>query len=202
MIIVVLPYMLWGQNYLSEEKEFEIKMSGKYYWDECSDFKEDDAKQCAFSFLSTRIVEDTFSQSRKTDRMPKTIETGVHFDRLQQKGYKIKILAWIAKDSVFVNTTYVVPGSALQELVVCEKRKDIIRLVRKYGFVRGSKDGFANPEKCIIAVFAADETLSALLDVGDSSRVDLRSGDTIQHYEQYYNQKELLYIQLQKIINK
>jgi hypothetical protein len=61
---------------------------------------------------------------------------------------------------------------------------------------KGSK-GFANPSNCIIAVFTADRTLSALLDVGSGSRTDLLSGETIQNPEQYYPQGEyyLLYMQ-------
>lgn len=103
LIIALLPCFLSAQNYLSKERENEIKISGKYYWDECSDFNAENARQCALTGLSHRVIEDAVNQSRKQDEVLKAIEMGAHFDNLQQEG-KIKILAWISRDSVFITT--------------------------------------------------------------------------------------------------
>jgi len=92
---------LYGQDFLPKERENEIKMSGKYYWGEGSDFIEEQAKYSASKDLSNQIIQDAVGQMERLNEMLKTIETGVHLDRLPQQG-KIKILAWIAKDSVLL----------------------------------------------------------------------------------------------------
>lgn len=226
LIIIKIAFSscLFGQNYLSRERENEIKLSEKYYWGECSDFKETEAKQCALVDLSNQIIQKAVNQMKKTDEILKEIETDVHFERLQQQG-KIKILAWIEKDSVFVTTKkpitqmsdskpatqtpiqkpeikLVATGeTVLQKLAACKTYSEVKRIAIMNGLVRGStinsSKGFSNPEKCIIAVFTLDGTLSALLDVGGSSRTDLISGKTVQNPEQYYNRGEyyLLYMQ-------
>jgi hypothetical protein len=276
--VIFLPCMLFGQNYLAKEKEDEIKVSGKYFWSECSAFKEDEAKQCALTDLSNRVIEDVINQSRKKDEVLKIIEMNANFDQLPQKG-KIKILAWIAKDNVFVTTrksitqtpapivqppvkkepapapviqpqpapvsepetvmnpvvtkdsinhqtetiinpvatkdsinhqteTIINPVATddpvLKKLLDCKTYEEVKRVVTINGFVRGSKlnssAGFANPEKCIIAVFTANGALLALLDKGSSSRTNLLSGKTVQNPEQYYNREEhyLWYLQQKK----
>jgi hypothetical protein len=222
---------LYGQSYLLKEKENDIKVSGEYYWGECSDFSEDNARQGAFVELSNLIINDAVNQSIKQDEILKAIELGAHFDRVQQKG-KVKILAWIAKDSVFVTiqkpitqstpTQPIAAQSAderisvvgtpitspnmdvaptltqnpvqtdnpiLKELLSCKTSKDIHRVARTNGLVRGinSSDGFPNPEKCFIAVFVTDGTLLALYDVGDGSRTDLLTGKTALNPEQLYD---------------
>ena len=101
--IAVQP-LLFGQDYLSREGENEIKMSGKYYWGEGSDFVEEMAKLNASVELSNHIIKDAVIQSEQLDEILKAIETGVHLERLQQQG-KIKILAWIAKDSVMLTVS-------------------------------------------------------------------------------------------------
>jgi hypothetical protein len=240
LIIAFLPNILFGQSYLSEERKSEIKTSERYYWGECSDFKEDAARQCAFSDLSAQVINDAVNQSIKADEILKVIEMGTHFDRLQQKGKKIKILAWIVKDSVFVTIQKPITQTStasqavsiakpsvtkqpatqpqptpkaeakpiatgnpiLQKLAACKNYKEVKRIATRYGFVRGkinSTEGFSYPEKCIIAVFTADGALSALLDVGDSARTDLLSGQTIQNPEQYYNRNDYFLWYMQQI---
>jgi len=242
LITLLLPCLLSAQNYLSEEKEIEIKTSESYYWDECSGFDAAAARQCAFTSLRDRIIEDAVNQTIKQEEVLKAIDMGAHFDNLQQKG-KIKILAWIAKDSVFVttqkpimkmqaetkpqqtppviqqppvteeepSTPVLVPtltpvpvatdNPVLKELIECKNFKDVKRVATMNGLVKGTigrgSEGFSNPEKCIIAVFTGDGTLSALLDVGSNSRTDMLSGKTVQNPEQYYKGDEynLWYLQ-------
>ena len=102
-LIITSSPSLHGQNYLSQERENEIKGSGKYYWEECADTNAEKAKQCAFNKLSNLIITDAVNKSVKQDEVLKAIEMGAHFDNLQQMG-RFEILAWIAKDSVFVTT--------------------------------------------------------------------------------------------------
>ncbi|GHT72443.1 hypothetical protein AGMMS50262_01130 [Bacteroidia bacterium] len=90
----------------------------------------------------------------------------------------------------------------LQELSACKNYREVQRVATHNGLVTGeSARGFAYPEKCIIAVFAADGTLSALFDAGSSSRIDLLSGKTVQNPEQHYkgNGYNLQYLQQKKI---
>ena len=223
-LLITFSPLLHGQNYLSRERENEIKLSEKYYWGECSDFKEVEAKQCALVDLCNQIIKNTVNQSIKEDEILKAIEMSVHFERLKQQG-KQKFLAWIEKDSVFVTTkkpttqisesqsitqtpkqeqelkSVITDDAVMQKLVSCKTYNEVKRVAIMNGLVRGStinsSKGFTNPEKCIIAVFTLDGTLSALLDAGGSSRTDLISGKTIQNPEQYYNRDEyyLLYMQ-------
>jgi hypothetical protein len=242
VLLIAVQAPLFGQDYLSKERENEIKISGNYFWGECSDFDEDMAKLCAYDDLSDRIVKDAVMQTIQQDEILKTIETGAHLDRLQQQG-KVKILAWIAKDSVLLTvtmqrpitqtpaTTPTVPApvsqpeeefvaqpepeptpipkatialtnnSVMQQLAACKTYNDVKRVAKKNGVVSGNintgSKGFANPAECIIAVFAADGALSALFDVGNASRIDLLSGNTVQNPEQYYPTEaySLLYMQ-------
>lgn len=92
MLITAFVPCLSAQDYLSKEWENEIKTSGKYYWSECSDFKEEEAKQCALDELK-QVIKDAVDQ---TGRWNESFDA-INFDRLQQQG-KIKIMAWVAKD--------------------------------------------------------------------------------------------------------
>jgi len=101
--IAVHP-LLYGQDYLSRERENEIKMSGNYYWGESSDFVEEKAKLNASVELSNQIIKEAIFQSEQLEEILKAIETGAHLKRLPQQG-RIKILAWIAKDSVMLTVS-------------------------------------------------------------------------------------------------
>jgi len=98
---VTFQQSLFGQDYLPKEKESEIKISGKYYWGEGSDFDEKTARMNAFIELSNQIIKDAVEQSEQRDEILNTIEMGAHLQRIPQQG-KIKILAWIDKDSVML----------------------------------------------------------------------------------------------------
>jgi len=215
ILLIIFSSSLFGQTFLSKEQENAIKTSENYYWGECSDFKEADAKQCALVDLSNQIIKSAVKQSIKVDEILKAIEMSVHFEQLQQQG-KLKFLAWIEKDSIFVTIKKPITqmsnqkqklelaaqnNTVLQKLAACKSYNEVKQLAIMNGLVRGSainsSKGFANPEKCIIAVFTLDGTLSAMLDTGGSSRSDLISGKTIQNPEQYYSKEEfyLLYMQ-------
>ena len=101
---VSVQSQLYGQEYLSKEKENEIKMSGNYYWGESSDFIEELAKLGATAELSGQIIQDAVGQTKQLDEILKTIEMGAHLDRIPQQG-KIKILAWIPKNGVLLTVT-------------------------------------------------------------------------------------------------
>ena len=104
LLIITLSPSIYGQDYLLKERENEIKTSGKYYWGEGSDFIEDIAKLNASVELSNQILKDAVGQTEQQDEILKAISTGAHLERLQQQG-KIKILAWIDKDSVLLTVT-------------------------------------------------------------------------------------------------
>ncbi|MDR0231960.1 MAG: hypothetical protein LBI82_07560 [Dysgonamonadaceae bacterium] len=234
-VFAITVQSLYGQDYLSKERENEIKTSGNYYWGEGSDFIEDLAKASASAELSIQIIQDAVGQLEQVDEILKTIDTGAHLDRIPQQG-KIKILAWIPKESVLLTVAvkrpitqltserqlvvpveevivieeeyipfqeeYVTPFEApssinnpvLRQLAVCKTYGDVRRVATMNGLVRGElgagSKGFSNPTNCIIAVFTAGGVLSALLDTGNYSRIDLLSGNTIQNPEQYFSQGE------------
>ena len=98
--VALLPH-LYAQNFLSRERENEIKLLGKYYWGEASDFIDEFAKENASIELSNQIIKDAVGQSEKYEEILKAIKINAHLGQLPQKG-KIKILAWIAKDSVML----------------------------------------------------------------------------------------------------
>jgi len=127
MMITAFAPCLPAQNYLSKERENEIKTSGKYYWNECSDFKEQEAKQCAFDELCYRVIEDAANQTERLDTA--AIKTNARFDLLQQQG-KIKILAWIEKTAQQIESVEEeVIWQAIQadEIQVDKVEKEIVR---------------------------------------------------------------------------
>ena len=96
----------YGQEILPKEQEREIKTSGRYYFSECSAFEEAIAKECALKDLTQEVLIDIVRQSIKSDEtlIKKTIEMRAKTASLSMIG-KIKILAWIEKDSVLMSTT-------------------------------------------------------------------------------------------------
>jgi hypothetical protein len=101
LLIAFIP-CLRAQNVLSLEREKEIKESGRYYWGECAAFNADEAKSGAYHYLSKEIMDGALQSLGREEKL-KALETmNVNFDNLQQDG-KI-VLAWIAKESVFVTT--------------------------------------------------------------------------------------------------
>ena len=185
-------------------------MSEKYYWDVCSDFREESAKQCALKSLSDRVIGDAVNKTRNLEEILKTIEINARLDRIEQKGM-VEIIAWIAKDSVSVTiekpiTQKPAPvqtppheqpvasdNPVLQELTACKTYEEVRMIVTKRGLVSGSKinsyEGFINPERCIIAVFNEEGVLVAFLGTGSSFRTDLLTGKTVQNPEQFYKRE-------------
>ncbi|MDR1169827.1 MAG: hypothetical protein LBK97_03230 [Prevotellaceae bacterium] len=122
LIMTFAPCFLSGQNYMPKERAKEIKTSGMYYWDECSDSTVYGAKDCAFDGLRSIIIRDAVNQSINQDKVLEAIEMYAHFDRLQQMG-RIKILAWIAKDRVYTKDT-LSPDSTVQQPPVKEEKEE------------------------------------------------------------------------------
>lgn len=209
-----------AQQFLSAEREREIKKTGNYYWAEGEHPKQEDiARSLAFNSLSEEILQYAVYQSIKNKEDLKELEMSVHFDRIQQEGM-ICVLAWISKDSVFVTTRRpvqtaqnptitrpveptkdeIVTDPVMQKLVKCKTYKEINKILQQNGCIIGalnSSKGFDNVEQCIIAVFSNDGRLQALLDKGAECRTDLISGEIIKTPETYYINKgyNLLYVQ-------
>lgn len=250
VILISFPSTVFAQNYLTQEQEQSIKLSGRYYWDEGNDFNDVKAYQIALNNLTERIIRDAVYQTKKREEVLKELEMKAQTGRIQQEGMAC-VLAWIAKDSVFVTTqrplnslqassrpeetpkvpvvvtqqpneinnsknetppstkpiavsqtsaNHKVDDPVLHELLNCKNYKEVNKVANRRGLVRGdinSADGFDKPELCYIAVFDFDGALVALLDKGDTSRVDVLSGNTIQNPRNYYRNKgyNLLYLQ-------
>jgi len=101
-LIFTFQCEVFGQTFLSKEQEKNIKVSRKYFFGEGSDFNIDIAHQNALEDLTNQIISAKILQSTKAEEVIKEMEIRAHINRLEQKG-KIKIIAWIAKDSVLVN---------------------------------------------------------------------------------------------------
>ena len=91
----------YGQEILSKEQEREIKLSGKYYYSECSSFDETDAKECAVRDLTQTVIVDMIKQTIKSDEVEikNALEMQAQTARLNLTG-RIRVLAWIPKDNV------------------------------------------------------------------------------------------------------
>lgn len=220
--MVLLPSIMFAQSFLSEEQEMKIK-TDKYYWEEGNAFDETMAYKDALNNLTERIISDVVYQTKKRDEVLKELEMKAHTGRIRQEGM-VCVVAWIAKDSVFVTTqrplnrpqepvatpptstnekpsvTTTNPGTntnkiddpILQELMSCENYKEVNKVANRHGFVKGdfnTSAGFDRPDLCLIAVFDSNWSLTALLDKGSSSRIDLLSGQTIQNPESHYRNK-------------
>lgn len=101
VLMVLATTTAFAQNYLSEKKEQSIKLSGNYYWDEGTDFDEAIAYHDALNNLTERIASDVVYQNKKREEVLKELKAKAHFGRIRQEGM-VCVLAWIAKDSVFV----------------------------------------------------------------------------------------------------
>ncbi|MDR0560382.1 MAG: hypothetical protein LBG92_09425 [Prevotellaceae bacterium] len=198
---------VYGQDYLSEERAYEIQASGKYYWNECADFNSEIAKKCAVDGLVNSIIADKAFRLKQDD-VQKIVFHGVHCNRLQLQGSKIAILAWIDKDSVdSTKSDSTKPEKdplIIKSLLACKTDKEVRRCIKEKGLVSGNgSEGFYSPEKCIVVVCASSGALVALFDAGEV-RIDLISGKTVQNIEQEYEQGKysLLYIQPNKMKNE
>ena len=214
--LFLLPFFTNAQQYITEEREIEIKTTDNYYWAEgLHPSNENEAKSIALSSLGDEILKDVLNQSIKNKEDLKELEMSVHFDRIQQEG-EICILAWISKDNVFITTkrpvqqtpkpqveqkpadkkpevkeasSNTITDPVLQNIAQCKNYKEVSKVLKQNGYISGainSSEGFDNVGQCFIAVFSSDGSLRALLDKGDSRRKNLMSGETIKDPETYY----------------
>jgi len=103
VVLLFLALMnVYGQEILPRELEREIKTSGKYYFGECADFDEIEAKSCALNELTQAVIVSLMQQalSEKKDNLMSDLEMRANTARVQMTG-RIKILAWIEKDKLF-----------------------------------------------------------------------------------------------------
>lgn len=115
VMMLLFPSVIFAQNYLTEEQEEDIKVSGKYYWKEGCDIEETTAYQNALNSLTERIISDALYQTKKREEVLRELEMKAHTGQIQQEGM-VCVVAWIAKDSVFVTTQR--PLNPPQEQVV------------------------------------------------------------------------------------
>ena len=96
----------YGQEILPKEKEREIKMSGKYFYSECSAFDVADAKECALRDLAQITIIEMIKQSIKLDEVEfkNAMEMRAQTAQLNLTG-KIRILSWIEKDKILMDDT-------------------------------------------------------------------------------------------------
>ena len=220
IVLSLFPCLLFSQEYLSFEEEKRIKFSDDYYWAESSDFSLDQATIQAMDRLVEKVISDAVFQTIERNEMLEELELKVNKARIRQEG-KYHMIVWIAKDSVSITVQkplqsdseeqnqyhtelpkqkedgnsagYTNTDSAIDALKSCKNYKDVNRVTRQYGFIRGelnSSKGFDHPENCLIAVFSDDYKMVALLDKGSPSRVDLLTGQIIDNPESVYDKNK------------
>lgn len=220
IVLSLFPCLLFSQEYLSFEEEKRIKFSDDYYWAESSDFDLEQATIQAMDYLVEKVISDAVYQTIERNEMLEELELKVNKSRIRQEG-KFHMIVWIAKDSVTVKVQkplqsdskeqnqqlteipkqkedgnsagYTNKDSAIDALKSCKNYKEVNRVTRQYGFMRGelnSSKGFDHPEYCYIAVFSDDYKMVALLDKGTSSRIDLITGQVINNPESFYDKNK------------
>lgn len=220
--VFLFPCCLFAQDYLPFEEEIRIKFSDDYYWAESSNFSLEQATIQAMDCLVDKVISDAVFKTIERNEVLKELVLKVNKARIRQEG-KAHVIVWVAKDRVSVmsqkpqQSELMEPDqqhsempkqsndnniggdansatdSAIAALKRCKNYKEVNRVTRQFGFMRGeinSSKGFDHPEQCIIAVFCADYTLVALLDKGRASRVDLLTGQVISNPELYYDKEK------------
>jgi len=229
VLLLITLLNAYGQKTLSKEREREIKTSGKYYYGECSAFDVETASSCALKNLTQDVLVALVQQSIKSDEleMQKAMEMRAEIAPLSLTG-KIRMLAWIEKDSVFSTTatkkvleptpteeialpppppapnpisTSSISNPIIRDLAACETFEQFRRTAdgfkRQGKLIYGSnKSSFLNPDRCLVAVFTKEQKLIALLDIGQSARKDLLTGNTIQNIDRHFAEKTFYYIQI------
>ena len=106
MMLLLSMLNAYGQDIMSIEQEREIKVSGKYYFGECMSFDEAEAKDCALKELTQEVIVSVLQQAliEKNEALLKNLEMKANTARLPMTG-RIRILAYIAKDSIYVQGT-------------------------------------------------------------------------------------------------
>jgi hypothetical protein len=218
IVLFLFPCFLFAQEYLPFEEEIRIKFSDDYYWAESSDFSLEQATIQAMDCLVDKIISDAVFKTIERNEVLEALELKVNKARIRQEG-KAHVFVWVAKDRVSIMSQKPLQSklrepdqprsempqqsndnnfggdtnSAIEALKRCKNYKEVNRVTRQFGFMRGeinSSNGFDHPERCIIAVFSADYAMVALLDKGVSSRVDLLTGQVISNPELYYDKEQ------------
>jgi hypothetical protein len=108
ILLFVLPVNAFGQELLPREREREIMTSGRFYYGECSAFVEAEEMECAIRELTQEMIVDLVLQaisSSEEAKMRSELEIRAKSATLSQTNGRIRILAWIEKDSVPTNLT-------------------------------------------------------------------------------------------------
>lgn len=103
LLPLFLPMAVFAQNYLTEEQEQDLKLSGRFYWGEGDGFNETKAYQIALNNLTEKIISDDVPHTKKKEEILKELEKKARVGRIKQEGM-VCVLAWIAKDSVWITT--------------------------------------------------------------------------------------------------
>ena len=120
-LILFLPSIIFAQNYIPEKQEQNIKLSGKYYWDEGNNFDITSAYKEALNNLTERIIVEVACKTQKREEILKELEMKANIGQIRQEGMSC-VLAWIAKDSVFVTTRRPLNPSQNQVITTVESK--------------------------------------------------------------------------------
>jgi len=116
---------------ITSTQENEIKNSGRYYYSECSDLNETEAKECAVNDLIQKVIVDMVHQKITSDEtiLRDAVEMRVETAILSQ-AERVIILAWVEKESVLPKVTQsqtaveeakkIAPSEAIQTSPVLE----------------------------------------------------------------------------------
>lgn len=196
----------FSQDFLDPEVEAKILMSDEYYAEYGYSILFEDARNAAIESLVNVIITSAISSTINADEILKEIDMNAHTARLRNDG-QCCVLAWIHKDSIFltvsktlhkkekeseIQTPIVKSTVSLPEnMMHCRNYSEFRRILVKSGFIYGdinSTVGFPDPSKCFIAVFSKDGELKALLDRGDSVRMNLLDNSRIDNPITYYKE--------------
>lgn len=213
------------QDVISQEKEYEVMVSGEYYAEYGFGMTVEEAKNQAMESLVNTIVTNAVSSTLTADEILHEITLNAHVGRLENEGQNC-IIAWIHKDSVFVTVSKSLPrheqrkpedndnpwttesdkkadvndmshsqSTLPSNLLECEDFNEFRRVIVKSGYIYGdinSTAGFADPTNCFIAIFNRSGKLEAVLDKGDSTRMNLLTGTAVDNPVEYYTEQDFL----------
>ena len=181
VLIISFQTHVYGQPFLSDAQEIEIKESGKFFWGESSHSDYESAKNSALN----ELINYLWVQKKidKTDELLETVETKAQTARLQPEGI-MRILAWIDINDILPgskppsqpplpppqpqpspspppppptnpSTTLVpVTDPRIVELTKYKTRFEVTQFIDQKGHITGpDPEGFFYPENCLIAVF-------------------------------------------------
>ena len=107
-LLFLFPTNGYGQEIMSIEQEREIKELGNYYFGECMAIDEAEAEECALKELMQEVIVSVLKQTliEKNGALLKNLEMNANTARLPMTG-SFKILAYIAKDSIYIQSASV-----------------------------------------------------------------------------------------------